>query len=79
MKNYLRGTLFKTFDTMVKAAINNFYQNNSTVGAKDVDSHCQRILDLRKWSKSNATDSDIALAKDLVSTPCFIEASIIKH
>jgi hypothetical protein len=66
MKNYLRGTLFKTFESLVNAAITHFYRNNSAVKAEDIQSHCTQILELRKWTKSNATDSDIDLAKDLI-------------
>lgn len=67
MKNYLRGTLFKTFESLVGAAIAHFYRNNSAVSVDDIDNHCQQILNLRKWTKTNATDSDVNLAKDLVS------------
>ncbi len=67
MKNYLRGTLLKTFDDQVTKAIDEYLQNNSDLQRDEVNEHVKHILRNKQWIKVNPTESDISLAKDLVS------------
>ena len=67
MKNYLRGTLLKSFDDQVTRAIDTYLQNNANLQQDEIDDHIDRILHNKQWTKMNPTPSDIDLAKDLVS------------
>lgn len=67
MKNYLRGTLLKTFDDQVTKAIDEYLQHNADLQRNEVSDHVNHILRNKQWIKVNPTESDINLAKDLVS------------